>query len=115
MKNEYRVLQVEDSPEDALFNVWQLQRDGLKVFSERVETAAQMRRALELGTWDFIICDYQLPQFDGLAALTLYKETGLDIPFIIVSGWIGETQAVKLIKAGAHEFVMKDDLAELAP
>ena len=115
MNTHYRVLQVEDSADDALLNVRHLQREGLKIVSERVETAAQMRRALEIGIWDFIICDYQLPQFDGLSALALYQETGLDMPFIVVSGWIGEAQAVKLIKAGAHEYVMKDDLAELAP
>src|SRR5947207_478687 len=115
MSDHYRVLQIEDSFEDALFNVRQLQREGLKVFSERVETAAELRHALEAGSWDFIICDYQLPQFDGLAALTLYKESGSDIPFIVVSGWIGEAQAVKLIKDGAHEYVMKDDLGELGP
>ena len=115
MSNHYRVLQVEDSVDDALFNVRQLQREGLQVFSERVETAVEMRHALQLGTWDFVICDYQLPQFDGMEALSLYKETGLDIPFIVVSGWIGEAQAVKLIKAGAHEYIMKDDLGELGP
>ena len=115
MSIKYRVLQIEDSVADALFNVRQLQREGLEVVSERVETAAQMSAALSGQAWDFILCDYQLPRFDGLAALRVYQDSRLDIPFIVVSGWIGEAQAVKLIKAGAHEYVMKDNLIELAP
>ena len=115
MSTPYRVLQVEDSIADALFNVRQLQREGLDIHSVRVETAPEMRDALEGGTWDFIICDYRLPQLDCLKALAVYKESNLDIPFIVVSGLIGEAQAVKLIKAGANDCVMKDNLAELGP
>ena len=92
-----------------------LQRGGLEVEHQRVETAAQMREALLAKPWDFILCDYHLPRFDSLAALALYQETGVDIPFIVVSGIIGEEQAVRLIKAGAHEYVMKDNLAGLVP
>jgi PAS domain S-box-containing protein len=114
MSLRFRVLQVEDSVQDAFLNVRALQRNGLEVESERVETAAQMKTALARSPWDLILCDHRLPQFDSLAALALYKESGLDIPFIVVSGKIGEEQAVKLIKAGAHEFVMKDSLEQLA-
>src|SRR5262249_32681013 len=64
---------------------------------------------------DFILSDYQMAGFNGLAALAMYKDTGLDVPFIVVSGQIGEEQAVKLIKAGAHDYVMKDNLDQLAP
>jgi PAS domain S-box-containing protein len=113
MNTQYRVLQIEDSVTDAFFNVRALQRGGLEVKSERVETSAQMRQALGEHSWDFIICDYQLPQFDVLSALALYKEAGLDIPFIAVSGRIGEAQAVKLIKAGVHNYVMKENLTDL--
>ena len=116
MSAPYRVLQIEDSADDALFNLRQLQRQGLCVaVSKRVETATQMHGALASSPWDFIICDYQMPCFNGLEALALYQETGLDIPFIVVSGWIGEAQAVRLIKSGAHEFIMKDNLDELGP
>lgn len=113
MITHYQVLQVEDCAIDAALNLRQLQRNGLEVHSDRVETAAQMRSALERKPWDFIICDYRLPGFDVLSALALYNEAALDIPFIVVSGRIGETQAVKLIKAGAHDCVMKDNLAQL--
>jgi len=108
-------LLVEDCVTDALLNARALERGGLEVVWERVETAAEMRAALAEKTWDFILCDYHLPWFNGLAALAVYKESGLDIPFIVVSGMIGEEQAVKMIKAGAHDYVMKDHLAQLAP
>src|ERR1019366_3105428 len=65
--------------------------------------------------WDLIISDYRLPRFDGLAALAVVKEKGLDLPFIIVSGFITEETAVAAMKAGAHDYVMKDNLARLAP
>ncbi len=115
MSIPYRVLLIEDSVQDALFNLRELERSGLTIEFQRVENAPDMRAALEAKSWDFILCDYQLPQFDALAALGLYKERGLDVPFITVSGQIGEEQAVKMIKAGAHEYVMKDHLNELAP
>lgn len=115
MSVKYRALLVEDCPQDALLSLRQLECGGLEVEHERVETAAQLKAALEAKPWDFILCDYHLPRFDGLAALALYKETGLDMPFIVLSGVIGEEQAVRLIKAGAHEYVMKDNLAGLAP
>jgi PAS domain S-box-containing protein len=115
MNGLYRVLLVEDCVADAFLNVRGLARGGFKVESERVETAVQMKAALEATTWDFILCDSHLPKFDGLAALALYKESGLDIPFIVVSGKIGEEQAVNFIKAGAHDYVMKDNLAQLGP
>jgi PAS domain S-box-containing protein len=113
MTTQFRVLQIEDSTNDAFFNVRALQSGGFEVRSERVENAEQMRRALEAGPWDFIICDYKLPQFDAFSALALYKEAGLEVPFIAVSGRIGEPQAIKLLKAGAHDCVMKDNLKEL--
>jgi PAS domain S-box-containing protein len=87
----------------------------MEVQSERVETAAQMKHALETKTFDFILSDFHLPAFDGLRALELYNETGWDIPFIVVSGLVGEEQAVKLLKAGAHDYVMKDNLGQLVP
>ena len=115
MSVRYRVLLVEDSVQDASINIRALERAGLDLESERVETASQMEAALEAKPWDFILCDFHLPEFDGLAALDLYHARGLDIPFIAVSGQIGEEQAVKMIKAGAHEYVMKGNLHQLAP
>lgn len=111
----YRVLLIEDCAQDAFFILRALQRGGLEVQSERVETAADLQNALQTKSWDFVLSDYQLSGFDGLAALELYKRSGLDVPFIVVSGLIGEEQAVKLIKAGAHDYVMKDNLAQLVP
>src|SRR5258707_14391273 len=115
MSVRYRVLLVEDCAQDGLFTLRALARGGLDVESERVETVAQMRNALRTKTWDFILSDYHLSEFYGLASLNIYKETGLDIPFIVVSGLIGEEQAVQLIKAGAHEYVKKDNLDRLTP
>jgi PAS domain S-box-containing protein len=115
MSFRYRVLLIEDSVQDAIFNLHTLERGGMEVESERVETANQMQTALETKTWDFILSDYHLPYFDGTAALALYRGMGLDIPFIVVSGLIGEEQAVALVKSGAHDFVMKDNLAQLVP
>src|SRR5690349_17107559 len=110
MSIPYRVLLIEDSSQDAFFNLRALEHAGLEVQAERVETTAQLKAALETGSWDFILSDYQMPGFDGLAALAMYKDSGLDVPFVVVSGQIGEEQAVKLIKAGAHDYIMKDNL-----
>jgi len=74
-----------------------------------------MRNALSNEEWDIILSDYVMPHFTTAEALNILKETGLDIPFIIVSGAIGEQTAVELMKAGAHDFVMKDSLAKLGP
>lgn len=90
-----------------------LQRAGYDPGCHRVETPTAMTAALERQRWDLIIADYRLPDFDGLAALALVKEKGLDLPFIIVSGYITEETAVAAMKAGAHDYVMKDKLARL--
>jgi PAS domain S-box-containing protein len=74
-----------------------------------------MRRALEQENWDVVISDYVMPQFSGLAALQMLKETGIELTFIIVSGHIGEDTAVAAMKAGAHDYLMKDNLARLLP
>jgi diguanylate cyclase (GGDEF)-like protein len=74
-----------------------------------------MRAALSMGAWDVIISDYRLPQFSGLDALKLVIETGVDTPFIIISGVIGEDTAVEAMKLGARDYLMKDRLSRLAP
>ncbi len=107
MATPLRCLLVEDSASDAGLIVRALQKAGYEVVHERVETAGQMRAALEEQVWDAVIADYSLPEFSGPAALALLKETGLDLPFIVVSGAIGEQAAVEMMKAGAHDYLMK--------
>jgi PAS domain S-box-containing protein len=108
-----RVLIVEDSEEDALLIAHQLQT-AYDLEYQRVVNASQMRVALEK-YWDVIISDFSMPGFDGLDALRLLQETKLDIPFIIVSGAIGEDIAVHAMKSGASDYVMKGKLARLVP
>ncbi len=115
MSTPLRVLLVEDSESDAALIVRHLSKAGYDVSQKRVETAGQMRAALEEPDWDIVIADYKLPGFDAPAALAILQQTGLDLPFIVVSGHIGEETAVALMKAGAHDYLMKDNLARLAP
>jgi len=110
-----RLLMVEDSETDAKLVVMELQRSGRVVEFERVETAAAMRSALERTTWDIVTSDWSMPQFSAPAALAILKEKGLDLPFIIVSGTIGEEMAVGAMRAGAHDYVLKDRLSRLRP
>src|SRR3990172_2235417 len=115
MTTSLAVLMVEDSESDAQLIIRLLKKAGYDVVSEQVETAEQMRAAWGKGAWDIVISDYSLPQFDGRAALTLLRETGQDIPFIVVSGAIGEETAAAMMKAGAHDYLLKGNLARLAP
>ena len=108
-----KLLLVEDSEFDAILLLREIEHGGYNVQSIRVETAEEMCQALDHQQWDIIISDYVMPQFSGLAALELTKARGLDQPFIIVSGHIGEEIAVASMKAGAHDYVMKDRLARL--
>src|SRR5919106_1073088 len=109
-----RVLLVEDSEDDALLLVRMLRRGGYDPAWERVDTPAAMEAALDGGSWDLIISDHSMPAFSSLAALGLLRHKGfVDLPFIIVSGRIGEDAAVSAMKAGAHDYLMKDNLARL--
>jgi PAS domain S-box-containing protein len=111
-----RVLLVEDSADDALLLLRALKRGGYDVFHERVDTAECMRAALEKQDWDVVVSDHAMPTFSAPAALELLRENGWrEVPFIIVSGHIGENAAVKAMKAGAHDFIAKDSLARLIP
>ncbi len=110
-----RVLHLEDSPGDAGLVRRALAKADFAVQVERVEDAAQFRAALARQPWDVVIADYRLPQFDAPGALGVLHETGLDLPFIVVSGVIGEESAVQLMKAGANDYVLKDNLARLGP
>jgi len=104
---------VEDSEEDAFLIVRELRKGGFDPTVEQVASANAMGAALERQVWDVIICDYRLPGFGGPEALALCQEKGLDIPFIIVSGAIGEEVAVQMMKSGADDYVMKDRLGRL--
>ena len=115
MSIRLRVLFVEDLEDDVLLIVRELRRAGYDVSFRKVDTPEEMRNALSNEEWDIILSDYVMPHFTTAEALNILKETGLDIPFIIVSGAIGEQAAVELMKAGAHDFVMKDSLAKLGP
>ena len=115
MPTPLAVLIVEDLESDAQLLVRLLKKADYELVYEQVETAGQMRAALEKRTWDIVISDYKMPQFDGRAALKLLQETGHDIPFIVVSGTIGEETAVSMMKAGAHDYLIKGDLARFLP
>ena len=110
-----RVLIVEDSPTDAKLVVLELRGTNRPIEFERVDDAVGMRAALEKGGWDAVISDWSMPNFSAHAALGIFKEQGLDIPFIIVSGTIGEETAVEAMRAGARDFVLKDKRARLVP
>src|SRR5437867_729355 len=110
-----RLLLVEDSEIDARLLVRELTRGGFEPVVERVETATTMRAALDRQPWDVVVGDYSLPHFGGAAALELLRDSGLDVPFIIVSGTIGEEKAVAAMKAGASDYVSKDNLKRLVP
>jgi PAS domain S-box-containing protein len=115
MPEPLRALIVEDSVDDTLLIAAELERGGLDPVYERVETAAAMQAALDVHEWDLIICDYSMPQLTGPAALAIFCHKGLDIPFISVSGTVGEETVAEMMKAGAHDYVMKGHLARLVP
>ena len=113
MSKLLRVLIVEDSENDALLLLRGLSRGGFEPEFKRVETPEAMAAALSAQPWDIIVSDYSMPHFSGLAALWVLKQSGLDLPFILVSGTIGEDVAVEAMKAGAHDYVMKGNLQRL--
>jgi PAS domain S-box-containing protein len=114
-KQSLRVLLVEDSEVDALLLARYLESNGYAPHHLRVWSKEAMEAALDRETWELILCDYQLPGFGVLPALDLLKRKRLDVPFIIVSGAIGEEVAVDLMKAGAHDFIFKGRLSRLIP
>lgn len=111
-----RVLLVEDSEDDALLVALELRRGGYGAAITRVQSAADLRAQLGLGPWDVVISDYSMPRFNGREALRLVRAAGGgEIPFVLVSGNIGEESAVEALKAGAGDFVMKQNLTRLVP
>ena len=109
------VLIVEDSENDALLLLRELRRAGYEPVYERVYTAKGLNAALDKQPWEIIISDFVMPQFSGLEALKLTKIKNLDIPFIITSGKISDDTAVLSMKAGAADYIMKDNLTRLGP
>jgi hypothetical protein len=110
-----RLLIVEDSEDDAALLARELHRGGYEATMTRVDTREELLSALDREHWDIVISDYSMPHLSGLIALRLVREKDPDLPFILVSGTIGEELAVEAMKAGAHDYVMKDNLARLVP
>ena len=114
MSDSLRVLLIEDNADDAVLLQVALEAGGLAVAVTRIQTEAELRDALAR-RWDVVISDYRLPRFNGLDALRLVRAADADVPFILVSGAIGEEVAVEVMRAGAGDFVLKDHLLRLAP
>ena len=106
MARPLAVLIVEDVESDAQLIVRMLTKAGYTLTFEQVESATQMRQALEKQAWEIVISDFSMPGLDGFASLKVFQEAGLDIPFIVVSGTMGEETAVAMMKAGAHDYLM---------
>jgi PAS domain S-box-containing protein len=115
VKGNIRILIVEDSRTDAVLLIHHLDKQGYEVTSERVETAESFNEALDAKEWDIVISDYVLPSFSGLDALKILRDRKIDIPCIITSGRIDDETAVAAMKAGARDYVMKDNLKRLGP
>ncbi|MBM4240901.1 MAG: PAS domain S-box protein [Euryarchaeota archaeon] len=115
MSLSLKVLVVEDSEDDAILLLRELRLGGFDPNFRQVYTPKDMENALTQQSWDIVIADYVMPNFSGLDALEKLKESGLDLPFIIVSGKIGEDILVEAMKAGAHDYIKKDNLSRLIP
>ena len=115
MKQVLRVLLVEDSEDDAFLILRELQRGDYEIQSTRVYTAAALEKALDDQGWDVIISDYVMPGFGGMDALAQCRARGLNAPFLMVSGRMGEENAVEAMLAGAQDYIMKHQMARLVP
>jgi len=115
MPTPFRVLFIDDSEKDARLIARTLRGHWPKLVLKRVDNAIAMREALKEQNWDCVLCDVVLPGFGATAALELFKQNGLELPFIVVSGMVAIEDAISLLKAGAHDFVRKGDLARLVP
>jgi PAS domain S-box-containing protein len=115
MNRKINILVVEDSEDDAILIVHMISKAGYIVNHLRLENGLDMSQALAEKNWDIILSDYSMPHFSGLDALEILKNSGLDIPFILISGTIGEETAVDAMKAGANDYIMKNNLKRLLP
>ena len=114
IERELRVLHLEDSEFDHELMLAHLQRGGLRVRARRIDSESEFLAALGRG-WDAILSDYNLPGFSGLVALDLLKASGRDVPFILVSGEIGEETAVEAMRNGASDYLLKNNLSRIVP
>jgi PAS domain S-box-containing protein len=115
MAASLRLLLIEDSDDDELLLLRELRRGGWDVTHERVQTAAAMIAALERAPWDILISDYSMPQFNGLEAVAIAREKAPELPFLLISGTVGEEVAVEAMKAGANDYLFKGNLKRLHP
>src|ERR1700683_1233016 len=115
MSTALRVLVVEDLEADCDLLVRVLEKGGYEVQYERVDSAESLNRCLTTGDWDLVVSDHSMPGFSGTAALRIVRERGFDVPFIFVSGTLGEESAVEAMRLGANDYVMKGSSARLLP
>ncbi len=115
MAKPLRALIVEDSEDDTDLLLRELRHGGYEPAHARVDTPEAMSAELSARAWDIVFSDFTMPRFNAFDALALLRQTGLDIPFIIVSGTIGEDRAVIAMKAGAHDYILKGNLKRLVP
>jgi PAS domain S-box-containing protein len=115
MSTPLRALIVEDSEGDTALLVQQLEEGGYHTFFKRVDSRQTLKVALQEQQWDVVISDYKLPAFDGMCALRTLQEEGIDIPFILISGYVDLETAIAVMKAGAHDYITKDKLERLIP
>ena len=115
MTTPLRLLIIDDSTTDSALLYDHLAKAGIELVSKRVDNAADMIAALQTSVWDIIICDYVMPNFDALQALKVLKEANPDIPFIVISGAIGEDAAVEAMRAGAQDYLVKNNFSRLVP
>lgn len=115
MGKPIHILMVEDSEDDAELLLYELRRGGYEPVYRRVDTAGAMTDALQTGSWDVVTADHRMPHFSSAEALALLNDRGLDVPFIIVSGTIGEESAVAAMRSGAKDYLIKGNLKRLVP
>jgi PAS domain S-box-containing protein len=115
MQNIVRVLIIEDNDDDTILEIDELIAGGYNIDYKQIQTRNELENALNNEVWDCIISDFSMPQFSGLDALAIVKQKNLDIPFILISGAIGEETAVEAMRAGAHDYIMKNNLKRLVP
>jgi PAS domain S-box-containing protein len=115
MSQPLRVLIVEDSDNDAVLLLRTLEQAGFQPSYKQVYSVTAMQAALGQDEWDVVVSDYTMPSFSGLNALKLLQQSAIDIPFIMVSGKTGEDTAVEVMKAGAHDYILKGNLSRLGP
>lgn len=114
MDTVLNILIIEDSQDDYILITRNLKK-RFKISSKRIEDKEELEASLMIGKWDVIISDNSLPNMDAIGALDITRALDTDVPFIIVSGTIGEEMAVKAMKSGANDFILKDSLARLNP